>query len=180
MKSDENSSDLKQYPSAEMLKIDCYNDYIRLLDTYDKIYTKVNIALAFSGTVILAMVSKFDYNIIFDLIACKNKSELFVQLLYLFSSVIATCCSFWSLIQLLILLKGKQLVVFNSIDIRNKKIYEKETNNAALWLIDKYTTAVCSLKIIIEKKQNKYDLAISLLVVSIIAYCISIIAQKGI
>lgn len=180
MRSDENNSDLKQYPSAEMLKIDCYNDYIRLLDTYDKIYTKVNIALAFSGTIILAMVSKFDYTIIFNLIACKNKSELFVQLLYLFSSAIATCCSFWSLIQLLTLLKGKQLVVFNSTDIRNKKIYEKETNKAALWLIDKYTTAVCSLKIIIEKKQNKYDLAISSLVVSIIAYCISIIAQKGI
>lgn len=35
------------YPSAEMLLQVCYNDYQRLIDTYDKIYEKVNVTLGF-------------------------------------------------------------------------------------------------------------------------------------
>ena len=40
------------YPSAKILLEASYQDYIRLLDSYDKIKDKVNIILAFIGIIL--------------------------------------------------------------------------------------------------------------------------------
>lgn len=40
-----------QYPSAELLIQPCFEDYKNELESYNKLYDKVNVALAFCGIV---------------------------------------------------------------------------------------------------------------------------------
>ncbi len=69
-----------QYPSAVMLKEDCYNEYQRLMETYDKIYEKVNIMLAFCGVVLLVILSKVDITRYMLLFQTEEKSLFLIVL----------------------------------------------------------------------------------------------------
>ena len=50
-------SECEDYPSACFLLESCFQDYQRIQDNYNKIYEKINIALAFSGVILTIMYS---------------------------------------------------------------------------------------------------------------------------
>lgn len=175
-----NIKEKSQYPSAEMLQRTCYEDYRRVLDTYDKIYEKVNIALAFSGIILLVIMSNFDYTIIMRIIECASKLELFSLLL-----LVATSCSgaifiVCAVIQLLLLMRSKTIVVFDSISVRSEALYKETVEVSSMWLIEKYTQAIAFLRPEIDKKQKLYDKAVMRIIIAVLCYGISMLIEKGV
>ena len=142
------------FPSAEMLQNTCYEDYCRVLDTYDKIYEKVNIALAFSGVILLVVMSSFDYTLVGRIIDKPSNLELLSILTLLLCSFASAMLLLWSVIQLLMLIRSKKLTVFDSITVRNDELYRETNEIASVWLIDKYTQAIAALRPEINKKQK--------------------------
>lgn len=170
---------IPQYPSAEILQQACYDDYSRLIETYDKIYEKVNIMLAFCGIILLVILGSVDYTRVLNICKAATTAELFVVLLHLCCTVVSAVCIVWAVIQLLLLLRSKTLLVFNSIDIRNEEIYRWNPDQASLWLIDKYTTVIDTLRGTIKDKQKSYDSAITKVIISLVAYAFVLVIEKG-
>ena len=168
------------YPSAELLQSACYEDYKRLIDTYDKIYDKINIALAFCGVIFLVILSDFDYTLFFSFTANLSKGELFALFVQIICSCTSTVCITWAVIQLLMLVRSKEITVFDSVTIRNDKIYDLTANEAALWLIDKYTSAIPELRTIIHNKQKAFNSVVIKIIVSILTYSVLLISTKGV
>ncbi len=173
------NSVINKYPSAELLLTPCMEDYQRIQDNYNKIYEKINIALAFSGIILTIMLANLNI----------DKSIAIIQNMKIYEVVLITIevgCTIGSVvlvllttIRLLILLLGKPVSVFKSEDLRNEGIYREEKQNAALWIIDKYTIIVSEMRPIIQRKQKKYNKAIEIMIIGVILYAISILLQKG-
>lgn len=169
-----------QYPSAEYVQQACFDDYRRLIDTYDKIYEKVNVTLAFCGVVLLVILGSVNYTYVADICRTQSNLELFTLLLLLLCSVASAVCIIWAVIQLLLLMRSKELSVFDSIDIRNEEIYRWNPDAAAVWLIDKYTIAITGLRTAIAEKQKKYDYAVTKVVIALLLYSVVLIIEKGV
>ena len=169
-----------QYPSAELVQQACFEDYHRLIDTYDKIYEKVNVTLAFCGVILLVILGSVNYTYVADICRTQSNLELFSLLLLLLCSVACAICIIWAVIQLLLLMRSKTLFVFDSMDIRNEEIYRWNPDAAAVWLIDKYTIVVANLREIIAEKQKKYDSAVTKVVITLLLYSLVLIIEKGI
>ncbi len=168
------------YPSAELLQSACYEDYKRLIDTYDKIYEKINIALAFCSVVLLVLLGDFDYKMFFSYTADSSSGELFTLFVQIVCSCTSTVCITWAVIQLLMLVRSKEITVFDSVAIRNDEIYKLPPNEAALWLIDKYTLAIPELRTIIHTKQKALNSVVIKIIISILTYSILLISTKGV
>lgn len=180
-KQSENNNPPKiKYPSAEVLQPPCYDDYKRLIDTYDKIYEKVNITLAFCGIILLVILNSFDYTQILKISSITSELILFSILTLLLCSIVSVVCMIWAVIQLLLLMRSKTITVFDSIAVRNDEVYRWLPDEAALWLIDKYTFAASELRTVISDKQKKYDSAVIKIVISILAYAVVLIIEKGV
>lgn len=174
------NEDIKEYyPSAELLKADCYEDYKRLIETYDKIYEKINIALAFCGVILLVIISDFDYRIIGKLINSETYIEGFTYTTLLICSLLSVIMIIWAVIQLLLLTRSREIKVFDSIAVRKEEIYREKPEVAAMWLIDKYTIATNELRTVIADKNKEYDVAILKLVISILSFAVVVIIKKG-
>ena len=169
-----------QYPSAELVQQACFEDYCRLINTYDKRYDKVNITLTFCGVILLVILGSVDYTWIADISKTNSNLELFSLLLLLLSSALSIVFIVWAVIQLLLLMQSKTLSVFDSVDIRNEGIYFWNPDAAAVWLIDKYTIAIAGLRTAIEEKQRKYDSSVIKIIISLILYSLILIIEKGI
>ena len=168
-----------QYPSSEMLQQVCYEDYSRLIETYDKIYEKVNIMLAFCGIILLVILGSVDFTFVRNICQSTTNAELFMGLLFFGCSAVSAICIVWAVIQLLFLMRSKSLLVFNSVDIRNEEIYRWNPDQAALWLIDKYTVVIDILRKTIKDKQKAYDSAITKIIVALIVYAVVLVIGKG-
>lgn len=169
-----------QYPSAEFVQQACFEDYHRLIDTYDKIYEKVNVTLAFCGIILLVILGSVNYTYVADICRTKSNLELFSLFILLLCSVASAVCIIWAVIQLLLLMRSKTLPVFDSIDIRNEEIYRWNPDAAAVWLIDKYTIAITGLRTAIAEKQKRYNSAVTKIMVALLLYSIVLIIEKGI
>jgi hypothetical protein len=169
-----------KYPSAELLVSACYEDYKRLIDTYDKIYEKINIALAFCGIILLVILERFDYRIFFSHTANSSSGDLFALFVQIICSCTSTVCIIWAVIQLLILVRSKEITVFDSVAIRNDKIYGLHADEASLWLIDKYTLAISGLRTIIHNKQRAFDAIVVKIIISVLTYSVLLIVTKGV
>ncbi len=167
------------YPSAEFLHSVCIFDYQRVLDTYDKIYEKTNVALGFSSVILLVIMSSIDYTII-KMIPSATKLELFTLLVLIVCSIGSAMCIIWAVVQLLLLMRSKTITVMDSISIRDEGIYKESTETAALWLIDKYTKAINDMRPQIQKKQKSFDSAVINIIIAIVLYAFVLIIQKGI
>lgn len=167
------------YPSAEMLQQVCQDDYFRLIDTYDKIYEKINVTLAFCGVVFLVILGSLDYTSILKICNAQSNLELFSLLIFLICSVVSSFCIIWAVVQLLSLMRSKEIPVFDSIDIRNEEIYRWSNGNAAVWMIDKYTIVTSALRTIISNKQKKYDSAVTKVVIALVMHAVVLVIEKG-
>ena len=169
-----------KYPGAETIQPACYEDYKRCIDTYDKIYDKINIALAFCGIILLVILSSFDYTIIFRIIDSPSKLELFSLLFYLVCSLTSVVCIVWSVIKLLLLMRSQNISVFDSIACRDEEVYKFLPDEAALWLVDKYTIATKDLKEINDRKNKAFNAVIIKIVIAILTYSVVIVINKGV
>ena len=172
--------DLQNYPSAELVMNTCFEDYKRLLDTYDKIYEKVNIALVLCGLLLIAIIPTFDYTVFIKIFNIQNSMDLFFLVLYFVLSLSSVFFIVWTTIELLLLMKGKKIYTIDTLSLRNSKMYEKSPENVSVWLIDKYNISIISLKNAIKAKQSKYDSAIIKTISATITYTVSIIMSKGV
>ena len=66
-------------------------------------------------------------------------------------------------------------MAFKSEDIRNDEIYREKEEFAAVWLIDKYTIITNSMRPIVQRKQRSFDTDLTLIIIGIIMYAISVI-----
>lgn len=167
------------YPSAEMLQQVCHDDYFRLIDTYDKIYEKVNVTLAFCGVILLVILGSVDYTYLSKLCKVQSNFELFSLLIFLICSLGSFVCIIWAVVQLLLLMRSKTIPVMDSVDIRNEEIYRWSIEDAAVWLIDKYTLVISDLRTIISDKQSKYDSAVTKIVIALVLYAVVLVIEKG-
>ena len=180
MNSNNRKKDKKQkYPSAEILHSVCYDEFRRAIETYDKIYEKVNIALAFSGVVLLVIMSNFDYTIISRFKSYKTLFELVSLHILTFSSFASAVLIIWAVVQLLLLMRSRSMTVFDSVSIRNENIYCENTEDASMWLIDKYTQSTNEIRPESEKKQKTFDSAVLKIVIALLCYAIAILLEKG-
>ena len=58
----EESTESSDYPSACFLLDSCVQDYQRLQENYNRIYDKINVALAFEGVVLTVMLGSLDFS----------------------------------------------------------------------------------------------------------------------
>ena len=167
-----------KYPSAELLQTACRENYRDLLDRYNKIYDKVSIALGFCGVILLVVLNSFDYRIFIQYIPTTTKQtfSVFVQMI---CSSVSCICIMWALIQLLLTIRGMQVKVFDSLPIRDKKIYSKSKSISAVFLIESYSEAIEHLNTVISQKQQRFDSAITKIVIAILAYALLVISKGG-
>lgn len=170
----------QKYPSAKLVKDTCSDDYKRLLDTYDKIYEKVNIALVLCGVLMTVVVPTFDYTVFIKLMNTNNALEIFSLITYLSVSFCSVLCMVWAVVQLLILMRSKQIITVDTIAMRDDKIYDDEPEEANLWLIDKFTKVIQNLKQVIQDKQQRYNSAIIKIIISVITYAVAVAILKGV
>ena len=168
-----------QYPSAQFLVGACFNDYQRLQDNYSKVYEKTNIALAFVGVVLTIMLTTLDFSSLSKIMGNMNVGQLLLVLIEIGCCICGVGLLLISAIKFLYLLKGKDIPVFNSVDVRDVELYREDNETAAMWLIDKYTSVVFELRPIVERKQKAFDSTLTMTIGGIILYSISVILQKG-
>lgn len=168
-----------QYPSAQFLVDACFNDYQRLQDNYSKVYEKTNIALAFVGVVLTIMLTTLDFSSLSKIMGNMNVGQLLLVLIEIGCCICGVGLLLISAIKFLYLLKGKDIPVFNSVDVRDVELYREDNETAAMWLIDKYTSVVFELRPIVERKQKAFDSTLTMTIGGIILYSISVILQKG-
>ena len=177
--SEQSATEEVEYPSACFLLESCFQDYQRLQENYNKIYEKINVALAFTGVILTIMLSSFDFSP-----AMINVEEMKVWEVML-TSVELLCLAgslfliIFSTLYLLTLLRGRKILVFKSEDIRNEEIYRNEEPYAALWLIEKYTEIVDSVRPVVQKKQKSFDNALIVIIIGIIMYVLAVLLRKG-
>lgn len=168
------------YPSAEILMNICYNEYRRIHDTYNKIYEKVNIALAFCGVILIVVMSNFDYTIISRLSNCDSNYELLSLLTLIICSFVSASLVIWAVIQLLLLMRSRPMTVIDCSSFQNEKTYCEQTDIASLWVLNLLNQSILKTKLIIEEKQKSFDAAILKIVIGLLTYAVAMIIQKGV
>lgn len=167
------------YPSACFLLDSCVQDYQRLQENYNRIYDKINVALAFTGVVLTIMLGSFDFAPAKLCVKDVTVASLIIIVVELICLVGGMGLTLISIVYLLTLLRGRKIAVFKSEDIRNEEIYREKESHAAMWLIDKYTRIVNEVRPVVQKKQEAFDKALVGIIVGIIFYVIAIILRKG-
>ena len=166
------------YPSAQYLVDACFQDYMRLHDTYNKLYEKLNVALAFSGVVLTIVLGTLDFTPALMKVDGLQIWEILLKIVHALCAIGSPILLLYGTICLLVLLKGKKLTVFKSEDIRNDEVYREEEQNAAMWLIDKYTICINEIRPIISEKQKKFEQALRVTVIGLILYAVVLVFGK--
>ena len=167
------------YPSACFLLDSCVQDYQRLQENYNRIYDKINVALAFAGVILTIMLGTFDFTPASFCVKDMTILVLILTVIELLCLVGGMGLTLFSTICLLTLMRGRKIAVFKSEDIRNNEIYREKESHAAMWLIDKYTRIVDEVRPVGQKKQASFDRALIEIIVGIIMYAIAVILRKG-
>ena len=177
MSEKEKSLETIQYPSACLLLDSCIRDYERIQENYNKLYEKTNIALAFAGVIFTLFFNLYDLSIPENIEELKLWEIPIVWFGFVYQLRSAVALG-GAIVALLSLMRGRKLTVLNSADFRELEVNMQEESCAALWLIDKYTTAVNENRPIIEKKQKIFDIAVVAIISGIILFFLSIILRK--
>ena len=167
-----------EYPSAKLLVEACFQDYMRLQENYNKLYDKLNVALAFSGVVLTLVLGTFDFKPLLVDVSGRQVWEVLLVILHALCIIGSGILLFYGTLRFLLLLTGRQLTVFKSEDIRNDKIYNEKEENAAMWLIDKYTICNNGIRPIIAQKQNAFEQALKAEIIGLILYTAALALGK--
>ena len=170
-----------KYPAAPILADACFQDYLRLQENYNRLYEKVNIALAFAGVALTLVVSTLDFTHLFSEIAGYRLWMLILRIVYTICEVACVASLFYATVRLLLLLRSKALPVFKSEDVRDKEVNEATEDEAAMWLIDKYTICTHGMRPIVAKKQLVFENALTAIIIGLILFAIVVgIGKAGV
>lgn len=159
----------------------CGQDYYRLFDSYDKLYNKVNIALAFVGVILSIILKDLDFSSLASAIDSYAKRLYWPMAVYSvhFLLICLTLIMFFgATIRFLRLLLSRQVKMIKTEDARNIELYREEEQYAAVWVIDKYTIATNHLRGILKEKQKYYDRSLIMIILGLVFYAMTIILQK--
>lgn len=165
----------RSYPSADLVRLVCAEDYLRVIDTYNKMYDRTGIVLGLFATVFIFIVSNFDYKKLLQLAEAKE-CFTFISLLlcFLFSFGLMV----YSICQLLSIMRSRAQLAIDSELIKNNRIHEYEKEEVSAWMIEQYTKSASSIKRAIEEKNAIFNRSITCTMFSIALYTIGFIVQK--
>lgn len=169
----------EEYPSAGMLVEECRQDYQRIQDSYDAIYNKINIVLAFAGVALTVVLSASDFSSASKVVAGMKVSTLLAVLAELICQMMGVFLIIISIIYYLYLLRSRSVTVFKSEDIRDGEKYEDSEAASAKWLIDAYTSATEATRPVVRKKQNEFNRGLRIIMAGIIIYAVGFMMKKG-
>ena len=172
-----NNDAVDSYPSAELLQNLCYNEYMRQISTYDKIYDRVNIALSICAIMLTGIARGFDYTIFLNY--DKTRIDLIV-LLKILSSVSGLIMIVWAVIYLIWMLRSRKLIMFDIEEVCKQKKYMDPINEVSVWLITLFTASACELKKVNDRKIRRLDSVIIKIIIAMVSYIILIILNKGV
>ncbi len=161
------------YPSAEILKEACLQEYQNEREKYNKLYDKVNIALAFCGLIFFEFVRLLDFTALLSNNNPITNLRIVILILYCILILITLGLFLWALFDLLNLAKGKRMALFDCLACRDEKKYRAPVDNVALWLVEKYTSVIAENKRITEDKQKKYNSALTKVILSIVFFIVT-------
>ena len=167
-----------QYPAAKVLADACFQDYMRLQDNYNKLYEKINIALAFAGVILTLVLGFLDFTHLFTDVCSYKIWELILLIVYTACEIACVIFLLYATIRLLLLLKGKTIPVFKSEDVRDEDVYSATEEEASMWLVDKYTICTDGVRPIIAKKQKAFEGAIRAVIIGLILFAAVIAIGK--
>lgn len=166
------------YPSAELLVQHCFEDYKNELESYNRIYEKVNIALAFCGVVLLVFFEQIDFTQIIKVTETDSfllASSILAHFLSSIGCVIAIACATNNLLNLM---AGRDILHFTSVDFRNEGTYYRPPDQAALSLIDAYTRVTLELRSVVSDKQSDFNAVLFQIAGSLVYYVIAVISKN--
>ena len=164
---------VKEYPAAELIANTCKEEYMRLINTYDNIYNKVNILLVVCMAIFIAQAESFNGNaLVKSIMSANTEIKVICLIMQLSFSVIALLLILGATVLLCLLLKSKKMPVLNCLDLRNQNVNEYKIENAANTLLVIYTNVIAEMTPIIEKKQKRYDLSVILVATSVVLFAI--------
>ena len=167
-----------KYPSAEFLYGTALEDYNRSLSNYDRIYDRVNIALAVCCTLLLATLNNIDLKLLFNFCAYAIDKKMLVAvygLLAISSAVMLIIAT----IQLLLLSRSRKVLSFDSNSIKDEALYEEEVEDAALWVTLQYIRAINDVWAQVKEKQTKLNRSLLLLIIALLLYAASVLICNG-
>lgn len=160
------------YHSAETMVQACQENYKNELESYNKIYEKVNITLGFCGALLVFIFECFDISHLSKMQQAESYLSVLFEFFLMALSFASFVLVFMSTIQLLRLMRGSRMLNFDSVAIRSSKIYFQLPDRASLWLIRAYTDSIVDIRNITTKKQKQYDMAVTKLVVAVVLHAI--------
>lgn len=99
------------YPSSKILFEATYQDYIRLIGSYDKIYDKLNIMLAFIGLILGAFITAADFSVFSRTLVELTATECSFVVIHFISIIVCVILFLLSIIKSLVLISGKSITV---------------------------------------------------------------------
>ena len=164
---------VKEYPAAELIANTCKEEYMRLINTYDNIYNKVNILLVVCMAIFIAQAESFNGNaLVKSIMSANTEIKVICLIMQLCFSAIALLLILGATVLLCLLLKSQKMPVLNCLDIRNQNVNEYKLENEANTLLVLYTNVIAEMNPIIEKKQKRYDLSVILVATSVVLFAI--------
>lgn len=162
-----------EYPSAKFLYSVSLEDYNRILSNYDKIYERINIALAISGVILMVVLNNIDLTVLF------TNPEIIVVVVYYILAIGSTVLIVAAVIKLLLLSRSKVLLSFDSNSIKGESLYEEKEEHAALWVTLQHIRVINDIRDKIKEKQKAYDSSIMMVIIALLAYVVSMLIRKG-
>lgn len=161
--------------SIQLLLQICKEDYRSELDRYYKMYDRMNIALCFNSAVLLVILGNMDFSNVSDLMNASTFSSFLSNLIPLLISITSSILIVSATICLLILIRGREIQIINSVEFVENNFDEYHVNDAVEHLIEAYSSCTVVLREVIAKKQKSYDCVVAQIIVSLLLYAINIL-----
>ncbi len=170
--------DVPKYPSAEFLYSVSLEDYNRVLSNYDKIYDRINIALALCGVILIVILSNIDITALLKWNSYSDLKKIVVSI-YAICAVGSAVLIIIAVIRFLLLSKSKEILSFDSNSIKTESLYKEKVEDAALWVTLQYIRVINDIRNKTKEKQKVFDTATIQIIISLLAYVISMLIHNG-
>ena len=169
----------QQYPSAELLIQPCMEDYKYQLESYNRIYDKVNVTMVLCSAVLLVILSGVELKTVPAMLQATTAGMFFRFAVPFLTSLGSAIMIFTATIQCLNLMRSRKLKLFDSIAFRNEHCYFDPLGQTAFLLVVAYTNATYELRAVVQEKQLSYDATVKNMIIAIILFAANVVI-KGI
>lgn len=168
----------EKYPSAEFLYSVSLEDYNRVLSNYDRIYDRINIALALCGVILIVILSNVDMTAMFNWNNYTNLEKMAVGI-YGLCAIGSAVLIVIAVIKLLLLSRSKEILSFDSNGIKTEALYNEKIEDAALWVILQYIRVINDIREKIKDKQKAFNTATIQIIIALLAYVVAMLIHNG-